>query len=364
VKNKTFRFGMSLVTVTSLASAWACFGSSNSTPTGTGTGTGTGQNTGGTGGTSTSTGGSSSGSSDASGVACVSSTATGFTAGPILDDMTNNESETGGSWYTYSSRSVPNSEPPILTSDAGTLTPPEGQNFPFASFGITNPAVPALPASVGMGDEVAPGYREFSGNGIPEWGAGFGMDLTSYPPDGSAVAFNSCPPVTGLPDGAMLFNTTPTLTNTGIPQPFDASAYAGFSFWAISLTGKSIKLYVQVDDASTAPWGNSVPVSATPTSPLRCDVCKSSGTCSASTTEAGTKDCPCSDSFRYEVQFSTCWKQFYVKFSDLAVQDWSMEGALVFDPAHVYNIHFQDTINTGTTPAFDVAVAYLQWAAQ
>lgn len=363
MKNNTFRFGMSLVTVTSLASAWACFGSSTSTPTGTGTGTGTGQA--GVGGTtsSTSTSGSSSASSDAGGAACTSTVAAGFTAGPVIDDMTNNQSETGGSWYTYSSRSVPNSEPPILTNEAGTLTPPEGQSFPFVTFG-TNPAVPALPSSVGTGDEIAPGYREFSGNGIPEWGAGFGMDLTSYPPDGSAVAFNSCPPVAGLPDGSMLFNTTPTLTNTGIPQPFNASAYAGFSFWGISLTGKTINLYVQVDDASTSPWGNSVPVADTPTSPLRCDVCKSAGTCTASTTEAGTKDCPCSDSFRYEVQFSTCWKQFYVKFSDLAVQDWSMEGALVFDPAHVYNIHFQDTINTGTTPAFDVAVAYLQWAAQ
>src|SRR5579859_2140830 len=50
--------------------------------------------------------------------------------GPVIDDMSMPQSSTGGSWYSYSSRTVPNSEPPIPMTDGGALNPLEGVSFP------------------------------------------------------------------------------------------------------------------------------------------------------------------------------------------------------------------------------------------
>ncbi|HZU81925.1 MAG TPA: hypothetical protein VE987_03365, partial [Polyangiaceae bacterium] len=51
----------------------------------------------------------------------------------VIDDMSGNNGNmnaTGGYWYTYSDRTLPNSEPPILITDAGTMNPLEGTAFP------------------------------------------------------------------------------------------------------------------------------------------------------------------------------------------------------------------------------------------
>jgi hypothetical protein len=340
VNNRKLRLGFSLVAVASTSFAWACF-SSNSSTSSSSTSSGTGSTD--TSASTDTTGTSASSSSAASGALTTND-------GPVLDDMTNNQPPTGGSWYTYSSRTIPNSEPGILTTDAGTLSPPEGAMFPFSPAG-SSATVPAL----AVGDAGSANFREFSGTGIPEWGCGFGMDLTSALPDGGPVVLNAC-------EAGVIFDTSPTLTNTGIPEPFDASAYAGFSFYAISLTGKNQNMEIHVDDESTTPWGYYVSPSDTPVSPQRCDYCKSSGTCSGSL-DAGTLDCPCSDNFYKVVTFTTSWKLFTISFTDtgFTANHWSHEGALTFDPTHMYNIHFQDTISTGDTPDFDVAVAYLQW---
>jgi hypothetical protein len=257
--------------------------------------------------------------------------------GPLIDDMTGQQSKTGGSWYSYSSRTVPNSEPPIPMTDAGSLSPLEGAPFP------PDDGAGHVPPFVLDGGSFA--ARELSGNAIPKWGAGFGMDLVSGLPDGGPVAINAC-------DAGAIFVSSAD-AGVGIPQPFDASPYTGFAFWGISLGSGDVSLEVHLDDRDTTPWGGTF-----------CDVCRSSGTCSGSA-EAGTLDCPCSDNFYEKVVFhSGHWTQYAVRWTDAGfhANNWSHEGPLVFDAAHVYNIHFQDTISaTPSTPAFDVAVAYLEW---
>jgi hypothetical protein len=264
----------------------------------------------------------------------------GAAFGPVIDDMSTDQSATGGSWYSYSSRTVPNSEPPILTTDAGTLNPLEGTSFPPAT-GAGH--VPALVLDAFDGGALP--FREFSGDAIPKWGAGFGLDLISGLPDGGPVALNACP-------AGMIFDTEPDASGVGIPQPFDASAYTGFAFWGISLESGSLTVEVHLDDSDTTPWGGTF-----------CDACKSSGQCTGSR-EAGTLDCPCSDNFYEQVTFEPGeWTQFAVRWSDAKFQanHWSEEGPLVFDAKHVYNIHFQDTITSTSTPPFDIAVADLVW---
>jgi hypothetical protein len=261
----------------------------------------------------------------------------GAAFGPVIDDMSAQQSPTGGSWYTYSARTEPNSEPPIPTTDAGTLNPLEGVAFP------PNNGTGSVPPLVVDGGTL--GWREFSGSGIPKWGAGFGLDLISGLPDGGPVAINACPAGT-------IFATAPDAGGVGIPQPFDASAYTGFSFWGISLESSPLSVEVHLDDSDTTPWGGTF-----------CDACRSSGQCTGSR-DAGTLDCPCSDNFFEKALFQPGrWTQFAVRWSDVGfrVQNWSSEGLLVFDAKHVYNIHFQDTTTSPTTPPFDIAVADLQW---
>jgi hypothetical protein len=268
----------------------------------------------------------------------------GAAFGPVIDDMSADQSATGGSWYSYSSRTVPNSEPPIPTTDAGTLNPLEGTSFPpETSTGHVPPLI--LDGALDGLDGGPLAFREFSGDAIPKWGAGFGLDLISGLPDGGPVAINACP-------AGMIFDTEPDASGVGIPQPFDASAYTGFAFWGISLESGSLTVEVHLDDSDTTPWGGTF-----------CDACKSSGQCTGSR-EAGTLDCPCSDNFYEQVTFEPGhWTQFAVRWSDAKFQanHWSDEGPLVFDTKHVYNIHFQDTITSTATPPFDIAVADLQW---
>ena len=226
----------------------------------------------------------------------------GAAFGPTIDDMSMAQSTTHGSWYTYSARTVPNSEPAILTTDAGVLDPLEGAAFPPNN---GSGSVPALVLDGG-----ALGYREFSGHGIVSWGAGFGMDLVSARPDGGPVAVDMCG------QGA-IFDTSPEAGAVGIPQPYDASAYAGFAFWGLSRTETDLSIEVHVDDSDTTPWGGTF-----------CDPCRSAGKCTGSPADGGL-DCPCSDNF-YEVVTLPHgrWTQFAVRWKDAAFQanHWSGEG--------------------------------------
>jgi hypothetical protein len=259
------------------------------------------------------------------------------TSGGIIDDMSSAAPATGGYWYTYSNRSVPNSEPPIFTTDAGTVMPLEGDPFP-PDMGPTS-CVPSFTTSTFTDFH----YREFLINAVPAWGGGFGMDLTDFMPDGGPVPFNSC-------DAGTIFDVHDLNGNTGIPQPYNASQYSGISFWGISLGAGSVSVEVHMDDQQTDPWGG---------------VCNPCAGGSAKCSDSGANTCPCSDNFIKTVKFlPATWKQYTVSFTDMTgfkTQNWSGQGLKTFDPTTLYNIHFQITAGSGKTGDVDIAVADLEW---
>jgi hypothetical protein len=271
------------------------------------------------------------------------------TSAGVLDDMSGMTPKTGnGYWYTYSERSVPNSEPPIFTTDAGTVDPLEGTMFgPDNNVGDPGQAacVPMFTTSTFTDFH----YREFTMNAIPPWGAGFGLDLNDLTPDGGPVILNSC-------DAGTIFDVNDKMGNTGLPQPFNASMYGGISFWGISLGSSTVHVAVQMDDAQTDPWGG------------MCDVCLNGGMCKTTGGPGGGPDCPCSDSFLEQFSFKPgVWQQFVVKFDDATnfkPANWSKMGLTTFDPSTLYNVHFQVTVSTGKSPAVDIAVADLEWVAK
>jgi hypothetical protein len=258
----------------------------------------------------------------------------------VLDDMTMQQSITGGSWYTYSDRSVPNSEPPIIPSPIppGFVSPTEGQSF-FADQNVIGPVInDAGPWPVRVAD----------GGGENTWGAGFGMDIFSATPDGGQVAFNTCPG-----DAGTIFDTSPDAGSVGIPQKFDASAYTGIGFYANSGAG-TVNVEVHVDDVKTSPWGN------------MCNACLSSGTCSTAA-DAGLDTCPCSDNYIQKVSVTSGWHHYEVHWRTMATANWSKSKAKLpgdggIDPSQIYNLHFQFTTSAGKAlPGFSMQVAYITW---
>jgi hypothetical protein len=310
--------GMSAAALAGLAfHAEGCLSSTASTPDSGGGGSGS------------SSGGSSSGGSGGSGSSSGSTTScTPTDPTTVIDDMSGTngtQNATGGYWYTYSDRTVPNSEPPILLAGAagaappGSITPAEGLSFPITDSGT-------------FPNGCTWGFREAVGGAEATWGAGFGMDFNSKPPDGTEVAFNMC-------DAGEIFNVHDLDSGTvGIVQPYDASQWTGITFWGISFTGKSQSIYMQMDDDRTSPWG---------------------GVCNACNSTGGTV-MPCSDSFRIAETLTATWQQFTVPFASMLLtpQDWSKNG--VKAPIHsnkLYNLHFQVTVHPA--PAFDLGVAMI-----
>jgi hypothetical protein len=214
---------------------------------------------------------------------------------------------------------VPNSEPPKLLSGSpgGSITPTEGQSFPVTDSGTINGCTR--------------GFRESVGGGEKTWGAGFGMDFLSYPPDGGEVPFNMC-------DAGEIFCVTCVDSGTvGIVQPYDASQWNGIEFWGISFVGTSQNVYVQMDDDRTSPWG---------------------GVCNACNSSMMTN--PCSDSFRKSVTFTSSWSKFQIAFTDATFKPQNWSGSGVTAPIHkdkLYNLHFQITITAPPAPNFDLGVA-------
>ena len=340
MKNWKLRLGVSLVATTAIGLGWACSDTNNGTLSGTGSSsTGTGS-----GGTQSNSPGSSSSSSGSGGGGAVAN----LEIAGLIDDMSNIQSDgpgTLGSWYSYSDRSIANSEPPeIISSAPGSINPVEGASFPPGNTLTDGGSAPML--TLGDGSTLA--TRECSGGGEKTWGAGFGLDLIDNPPDGgNAIPFNMCAGEAGI------FDDSPDAGAVGIPAPFDASAYTGFAFWGVSLTGSNYTVQVHVDDDQTSPWGG------------QCGVCVPAGVSCSTPHEAGTTEgCQCSDNFYEDVTFTPTWKQFVIRWTDagFTANHYSGEGALTFHPKSMYNIHFQFTTSSGTpTKNFDVAVALLQW---
>jgi hypothetical protein len=320
---------LSFVTLAGLASqAGGCLGGSNAATTSDGGGAGGGSSSSGGGGSS-----SGSGSAEA-GDPCTPDPST------IIDDMSGahgTANATGGYWYTYSDRTVPDSEPPILLSGPdggappGSITPPEGQSFPVSDAGTINGCMW--------------NYREVVGGGENTWGAGFGMDFLSTPPDGGPVPFNTCADLLSLTDAGQIFNVTDIDSGTvGIVQPYDASQWSGISFWGISFTGKPQAVNIQMDDDRTSPWGGV------------CNPCNYE----APTTPGMTNSC--SDNFIKGETFTGTWTQFKIAWSDplFKTANWSKDGTKQpIDSNKVYNLHFQVTAHPA--PAFDLGVAMVQF---
>jgi hypothetical protein len=276
-----------------------------------------------TGSTSTVTddgGGSSSASTDTGGPTCDNGAL-------LVDDMANQQTDgpgTMGYWYTYSDRTIPISEPPQvqLLSDGGmppgSITPTEGASFP------SNVPGPGMIANA----------RQCSGSGEKTWGAGFGFDIIDALPDGGSVPFDQCE------GGTTLWDNSPDAGSTGIPQPFDASAHKGVTFWAKSNGTASAKINVQFSEKRTSPWGG------------MCDPCVTSGMTA------------CSDDYLIGELVPTTWKQFTIHWTDLATQNWTKQNLPkgMFDPKTWYFMHFQFSTNAGTAlAAFDLSVACIEF---
>ncbi len=370
MKKDIVRYALGLAAFGGLASAWACFSNTTGTPGATSTGTDTGNNTA----SSSSTGGGGASSSSAGGTSAASSSqATVVTScpvgstgplGPVLDDMTSTAPDgaglSGGSWYTYDDRTVPNSEPPqVVTGAPGTVTPAEGDSFPATATGPNiDPTSGAILASGGM----ATVAREGMGGGEMTWGAGFGLDLMGEQPDGGSVPLNAC-------EAGAIFDTNPMPDSgkyTGIPLPFDAvsQGYTGFQFYGMSKTTTQA-VDVHVGDQRTILWAG------------QCSVCQPSTV--KCTLGGGLSSCPCNDDFVETVTFTTSWKHFTVKWKDSQVKaacfkpaGWSNEVAdkiitvgsadAGIESNAIYNIHLQFNTSAGKALApFDVLVAYFTW---
>lgn len=265
----------------------------------------------------------------------------------LIDDMAMLQSDgpnTLGSWYPYSDRTLANSEPSqIIPSAPGNIDPIEGASFPPGNRSPDGGTAPALT----LGDGSSVNSRECFGGGEKTWGAGFGLDLIDDAPDGgNVVPFNLCPGEAGI------FNDSPDAGAVGIPAPFNASAYSGFAFWGVSLTGANYNVDVHVEDDQTSPWGG------------QCGVCVPAGVTCSMPHEAGTTTgCQCSDDFYERVTFTPEWQQFVIRWSDkdFTANHYSGEGPLTFHPNTMYSIHFQFPTISGVVPNFDVGVALLQW---
>jgi hypothetical protein len=311
--------------------------------------------TGGTGATGSAAGSAGASGSSTSGISTSGTSTVGVGSEVVLDDQTGMQSVLLGSWYTYSDRTIPNSEPPIVQpgkTDPGMIVPAEGASF----FPMNDGRGPTI--TVDGGATVMP-YREVTGGGETLWGCGFGLDLQSALPDGGPVAFNSCPGY--VADAGMpIFDVTNAGGNVGIPIPFNAKAagYTGIAFYAISFGTTLASIAVQMDDERTNAWGGV------------CDACVNGGPPTGHDCEAtadGGMDCPCSDSYIYTAAFMPGkWERFAFHFTDmtLATANWSKQGLPKggIDTTQLYNLHFQISLGSAKMLApFDVGVAYITW---
>jgi hypothetical protein len=179
--------------------------------------------------------------------------------------------------------------------------------------------------------------RECSGGGEFNWGAGFGFDLIDALPDGGSVVFDKCE------GGTALWNNSPDAGSTGIPQPLDASAHKGVSFWMKSnLASGNTTVNVQFSEKRTSPWGGV------------CDPCLTTGMTA------------CGDDYLISEIVSSTWKQYTIHWTDLKTQNWTKAAlpAKGFDAATWYYLHFQLSTYMKTLPNFDLSVACIMFVDQ
>ena len=192
----------------------------------------------------------------------------------VIDDM--EDSDRGGAilesagrigaWYTFND----------LTTD-GVQTPPAG---------AFEPDTLEVPRD---GSTYA---ARSTGEGFTEWGAGFGFDLNNDAEKAGKL-------------------------------PYDASAYKGVTFWALTSEGNTPNVHLTLNDVSTSPEGGVCPVDETD---------------------------GCNDHFGAQLVLEPgVWKEFTFLFSELTQEGWG-EPADAFSPNAIYAIQF--TVDAGEK--FDV----------
>jgi hypothetical protein len=334
-------------TTSPMGTAGASSGAGGSGLTGTGSGANGLAGSSGFIGTGGSSAGGSSAVTGASGVTTSTLAQSPPLSAVVLDDMEALKAPTGGSWYTYSDRVLPNSAPPIIQTDLpGVMTPPEGTTFaPYTS----DPRAPELMIN---GAWHAVPFREVTGHGNDVWGAGFGLDFSDVrpsPTDSVIASINACPSDAGV---SPLFNAMDP--DVLVPVAFNAkvAGFTGIGFYATSFSGIPVTIYVELDDPRTSPRGGS------------CDVCLDGGHCEAA--GDGGAACPCYDSFMESFYVSGGWNFYSFHFTDpaLVTQNWSgqdLAAGTILSSA-LYNLHFQLTVAPGQSlPPFDIGVAYVVW---
>ncbi len=117
------------------------------------------------------------------------------------------------------------------------------------------------------------------GSGFTEWGAGLGLDLR-------------------------------------VQQPYDASGYAGISFWARRTTSDALTVQLAIPDSATSPLGK------------QCDI------------EAEL----CHDDFGKLIDLTEEWAYYHYTWAEMTARDWSEQsyrGVESINPKKVYGIRFQ-----------------------
>lgn len=166
-----------------------------------------------------------------------------------------------GNWYTYNDG-----------TRGGTQTPPPGRPF--------------VPVSPGYGPSEHAAH--VAGSGFVSRGAGMGFDL-NFAPGGAKLTY-------------------------------DASGYAGLTFWAKAAAPTHI--YVNFPDRNTDREGG---------------VCEGSG---------------CGDHFGEGIDITTEWAQYTVMFDILSTDGWGVPAPPAFDAAHAYSVEF----HTAKSTVFDFLV--------
>jgi len=345
VNKQKVAFGVSIFALAgaAVAAGWGCSSSGTTSPysaTSSSSSSGAMSTS-----SSSGSGSSSGGGSSSSGAGSSSSGGAGTTL--LIDDGTGTGNQIAGYWYTFSDRTVPNSEPSVLAVLADGGNPP-GTINPLEGTAYTGSTVQAT-----LGDGTQAFYREFQAAGESTWGCGFGMDFSSHQPTGSdVVPFNNCPgspPPYELPDGSTtIFNDTLLDAGTvGIVLPYDASQWTGVQFWIATLGASPATLtsvVVNIDDDQTSPWG---------------------GTCGACVASASTTaPFECSNSWALKIAATPTWTQFKVPFASMKPDsNWNNQG-LVKGGIHankLYNLHWKFETNGTPLPAVDVGVATVEF---
>jgi hypothetical protein len=173
-----------------------------------------------------------------------------------MEDQNGSILSMNGAWYTYNDETM-----------GATQAPTVGDPFMMSKVSKPN----------GASQYAA----NTTGNGFTTWGAGFGFD------------FNT--------DGVT-------------KKAFDASQYAGITFFALAASGTT-SIRFNVGDSQTTP-------------------------------DAGNCGMTCSDDFGSNVTLTADWQQFVIRFSEMTAVNWSKQNLTAVNKAGLYSVHFQASQNT------------------